>query len=72
MNIDGTGVINITNDKIEDYSPSWSPDGKWLAYTSGNSANYDVWKINIDTKQKLRLTSQLKRDETPYYKPLKE
>ena len=69
MNIDGSGMINITNDETEDYSPSWSPGGKWISFTSGNSGNYDIWKINIETKQKVRLTTQPKRDETPYYKP---
>lgn len=70
MNLDGSDVINVTNDDAEDYSPSWSANGSWLAYTSGSAANYDIWKINVRTKEKVRLTSQLKRDETPYYKPI--
>lgn len=69
MAIDGSGIVNITNDEIEDYSPSWSPDGNWISFTSGNASNYDIWKMNIHTKQKMRLTTQPKRDETPYYKP---
>lgn len=35
MNADGTNIINLTNDLLEDYSPEWSRDGKWIAYTSG-------------------------------------
>lgn len=69
MDIDGKGLINLTNDSTEDYSPSWSPDGAWLSFTSGSSANYDIWKMNVYTKEKIRLTSQPRRDETPYYKP---
>lgn len=69
MNLDGSNVTNLTDDSIEDYSPSWSPDGNWISFTSGNSTNYDVWKMNIHTKEKVRLTTQIKRDETPHYKP---
>ncbi|MBK6978932.1 MAG: PD40 domain-containing protein [Cytophagaceae bacterium] len=28
---------NLSNDVLEDYSPDWSPDGKWIAYSSGTS-----------------------------------
>lgn len=68
MNIDGTSIKNFTDDEIEDYSPSWSSDGNWISFTSGNSANYDIWKMNVNTKEKIRLTTQPKRDETPYYR----
>ncbi|MBI1933612.1 MAG: PD40 domain-containing protein [Ignavibacteriales bacterium] len=69
MNLDGSGIVNLTNDEIEDYSPSWSPDGKWITFTSGNSDNYDIWKINFETREKVRLTTQAKRDESPYWQP---
>lgn len=55
MNSDGTNIENLTNDDFENYSPDWSPDGKWIAYTSGTSKQYDVWLINLKTKQKLDL-----------------
>lgn len=71
MNADGSNVINLTEDELEDYSPSWSPDGKWIAYTKGSSANYDVWAIHIETRIKHRLTTQLKRDESPIWLSLK-
>mgnify|MGYP006168366195 CR=1 FL=1 len=61
-------IENLTNDPLEDYSPSWSPDGNWIAYTKGNSENYDVWVINVNTKIKHRLTTQPKRDESPFWK----
>ena len=69
MTMNGTEIQNLTNDQAEDYSPSWSPDGNWISFTSGNSTNYDIWKINVDTKERIRLTSNPKRDETPYFKP---
>ncbi|MBK7969819.1 MAG: PD40 domain-containing protein [Bacteroidetes bacterium] len=49
--------------------PDWSPDGEWIAYTSGTSAQYDVWIIHTSTKKKFRLTTEPKRNETPVWKP---
>lgn len=69
MNADGSNIINLTQDPLEDYSPSWSPDGKWIAYTSGTSSQYDVWVIHVASRQKLRLTKEAKRNETPVWKP---
>lgn len=68
MNSDGSEIENLTNDTLQDFSPCWSPDGKWLAFTRGNSENYDIWIINIQTKELRRLTTQPKRDETPFWK----
>lgn len=67
MNSDGSNLYNLTEDELEDYSPSWSPDGKWIAYTKGNSKNYDVWAIHLETRIKFRLTTQPKRDESPFW-----
>ncbi|MFN3667340.1 MAG: TolB family protein, partial [Sediminibacterium sp.] len=55
-NADGSKTINLTNDVIEDYSPSWSPDGEWIAFTSGAKGKYDIWLMNINSKEKIQLT----------------
>ncbi|HNA15293.1 MAG TPA: DPP IV N-terminal domain-containing protein, partial [Ferruginibacter sp.] len=69
MDIDGNNLVNISRDDTEDYSPSWSPDGKWIACTRGSSKNYDVWLIHLETGIKTRLTTQPKRDESPFWIP---
>lgn len=69
MNPDGSQIEKLTDDAPEDYSPTWSPDGNWLAFTRGDSKNYDIWIMNISTKKLLRLTEQPKRDETPFWCP---
>ncbi len=71
MDTDGKNIINLTEDALEDYSPAWSPDGKWIAYTNGNSKNYDAWVIHLETRIKFRLTTQPKRDESPFWQPVK-
>lgn len=62
---DGTGLQNLTNDAIECYSPDWSPDGEWLVYTAGSKGNYNIWKINIHTKERVQLTRTDGRNEAP-------
>ncbi len=69
MNLDGSNLVNLTNDDQEDYSPSWSPDGEWIAYTRRDSANYDIWIIHVSTREKRRLTTAPQRDESPFWKP---
>lgn len=35
VNADGSGLTNLTNDGSAASWPTWSPDGSWIAYTSG-------------------------------------
>ena len=68
MDSDGTNLYNLTNDSIECYSPDWSSDGKWLVYTAGTKGNYNIWKINITTKERIQLTNTNGRNESPVWK----
>ncbi len=69
MDSDGKNISNLTNDIIEDYSPSWSPDGEWIAYTSGSKGKYDICLIHVLSKEKIQITSGPKRNESPIWKP---
>jgi len=44
MNEDGSNLIPITSNGLN-YYPRWSPDEKWIAYTSRKSGNWDIWKM---------------------------
>jgi Tol biopolymer transport system component len=40
MNLDGTGPTNLTADSaVVDTQPTWSPDGKAIAFVSSRAAN---------------------------------
>lgn len=44
----GNGVKRITNNSVYDGMPSWSPDGKKIAYISYVNSQYRVWVMNTD------------------------
>jgi Tol biopolymer transport system component len=57
---------------VWDRQPTWSPDGKLLAFTSGGSAEESqIWVINVDGTGRRRLTDQVskQRDHDPVWRP---
>jgi serine/threonine protein kinase/Tol biopolymer transport system component len=54
INIDGTGLFQVTDLPEGACQPSFSPDGRRIAFTSPCAGNYDlyqgsaIWMINVD------------------------
>jgi eukaryotic-like serine/threonine-protein kinase len=44
QNIDGTEMRQITDDPAADSWPVWSPDGRWIAYTSLRGTQQETWR----------------------------
>jgi Tol biopolymer transport system component len=54
---DGSNQVRLTDDKIEDVFPSWSPDGKKIAWTRGGlSPDGEIWVMNTDGSGKRQIT----------------
>jgi len=50
-------------------SPTWSPDGQWLAYTSTFEGNQELYVIRKDGKERRRLTTHAGLDAHPTWSP---
>ena len=45
---DGTDALAVTNDHAIDWSPAWSPDGRWLYFSSDRGGSMNLWRVRID------------------------
>jgi Tol biopolymer transport system component len=48
VNADGTGLKRLTNNRIWDQAPLWSPDGKLIAFFTVRNGDDEVYVMNAD------------------------
>jgi Tol biopolymer transport system component len=69
---DGSRLENLTNyPTAENGTPTWSPDGQWIAFTSGRlgNGNLAIFKIHLLTRQVRQLTDGTYSDRWPTWSP---
>jgi Tol biopolymer transport system component len=67
---DGTGLRKLTDDPHRDRGPSWSPDGKRIAfYSNRDGGKYEIWVINPDGSGLTQLTRTSGRGWFPWWSP---
>lgn len=72
---DGSNVKRITFAGVFNSSPSWSPDGKKIAFSGQSDNNFDIFVMNADGTGMIRLTSAKKpngkmaSNEDPSFSP---
>ena len=64
-NEDGTGVQRLTDHQARDVYPRFSPDGRWVAFSSNRFGNYDVFVMQADGSTVTRLTDDPAPDQDP-------
>ena len=48
VSIEGGEAVQLTNDLAYDWSPVWSPDGKYIYFCSNRNGASSLWRIAID------------------------
>jgi TolB protein len=57
MRPDGSNQVRLTNDKVDDEFPTWSPNGKKIAWTRGGlGPEGELWIMNADGSGKQQIT----------------
>jgi Tol biopolymer transport system component/serine/threonine protein kinase/pimeloyl-ACP methyl ester carboxylesterase len=47
---DGGEAVAVTNGSTTDLNPIWSPDGRYLYFSSNRGGSINVWRVAIDEK----------------------
>lgn len=72
VNADGSGLRRLTDDPGADVDPTWSPDGRRIAYrheSGGGDATAEIYVMNADGSQQHNLTRRQGQDHSPAWSP---
>ena len=72
MDTDGQNLQRLTENRKNDWSPSWSPDGERIAFASdrkGEFENFEIYVMDADGGNQQRLTNNRVWDMDPSWSP---
>src|SRR5919204_6727901 len=56
VNADGSGLVRLTDDPAADFDPSWSPDGRRIAYRHEDEQSGQIYVMDADGSRQRSLT----------------
>ncbi|MFH1489046.1 MAG: Tol-Pal system beta propeller repeat protein TolB [Pseudomonadota bacterium] len=69
INPDGGGLRKLTQDQRNNEDPCWSPDGRYLMFSSNRDGRYSLYLMNANGQNQRRITN-MKGDQTsPSWSP---
>ncbi|MBN2111255.1 MAG: PD40 domain-containing protein [Methanosarcinaceae archaeon] len=68
MDVSGENVLKLTETADSRY-PAVSPDGTRIAYVSRIAGNYDVWVMDLDGSNNVRITDSKGDESSPSWSP---
>jgi CSLREA domain-containing protein len=69
MNPNGSGLKQLTKNKATEDYPSYSADGKRIAFQSGRTGDTEIFVMNSDGTQQTNLTKNPASDSRPTFSP---
>ena len=69
MDIDGQNLRRLTNNRDNDWWPSWSPDGKRIVFVSERDGNREIYVMDADGRNPQNLTNDHNEDWYPSWSP---
>jgi Tol biopolymer transport system component len=69
INADGSGLRQLTQGPADNFDPSWSPDGKRIAFRSERDGNPEIYVMNADGSGQKNLTNNTAADWGPAWSP---
>ncbi|WP_040922865.1 amidohydrolase family protein [Saccharomonospora xinjiangensis] len=66
---DGGDPVRLTHGGFDDREPSWSPDGRTIAFSSDRGGSYDIWTVDVATGELTRRTDGPGQEHTPAWHP---
>jgi tricorn protease-like protein len=69
--VGGGSGFNVTDDATNDYTPSYSPNGKEIVYrgTGSNGGHNEIYTIKVSGGERLQVTNDTKNLRDPSYLP---
>lgn len=69
VGFDGVGGRLVTTDSTDSY-PAWSPDSKYLLFTSRRQiGDWEIYRLDLEQDELVRLTDRIGSDTTPVFSP---
>ncbi|MBC7265340.1 MAG: PD40 domain-containing protein [Chloroflexi bacterium] len=68
---DGGRVVRLTDERADDYSPAWSPDGRHIAFVSWRDGNKEIYLLDPKHPEAgvINLTHHPADDDQPAWSP---
>lgn len=65
MRVDGSDLVNLTNDPSNDVDPAWSPEGDKIAFASDRDGDFDIYVMDRDGANVTQLVNRASTDLHP-------